>query len=462
MAELKVLVLGDGLLGKELVNQTGWNYISRKKDSFDIGNLSSFFDEFIKYSVIVNCIANTDTYSDDKESHWKTNYVFVDELIKFCNENYIKLIHISTDYLYTGSVENASEEDVPVHCNTWYGYTKLLSDGLVQLQSKYYLLIRCSHKPNPFPYEKAWIDVIGNFDYVDVISNKIIQLINNNSSGVFNVGTELKSIYDLALKTNHNIESITSSISVPKNISLNINKMENNLNKKKFFSIAIPAYGYNGKGREFLNQSFNILFSQVFKDFEVVISDHSQDDTIKDLCEDWSKHLNIKYFRNEIGRGVISPNLNNALKNCSGKWIKILFQDDLLFDVDTLKNIKDFIDSDKDINWIASSFWHTNDGVSIYRRMKPTWPELPIWAGHNHIGCPSAITIKNEDILYFDDNLNWLMDCDYYQRMFLKHGLPKILDVDTMVNRVVEDRLTNIITEQQKISEYEKLKNIYG
>ena len=46
--------------------------------------------------------------------------------------------------------------------------------------------------------------------------------------------------------------------------------------------------------------------------------------------------------------------------------------------------------------------------------------------------------------------------------MFLKNGLPKILDVDTMVNRIVEDRLTNTIPEQQKISEYEKLKNIYG
>ena len=461
MAELKVIVLGDGLLGQEIVNQTGWNYISRKKDSFDIGNLSSFFEEFRKYSIIVNCIANTDTYSDDKESHWKTNYVFVDELIKFCNKNYIKLVHISTDYIYTGSVENASEEDVPVHCNTWYGYTKLLSDGLVQLQSKDYLVIRCSHKPNPFPYEKAWIDVIGNFDYVDVISNKIVQLINNKSSGVFNVGTELKSIYDLALKTNPNVEPINSPLNVPKNISLNVDKMNNKL-LVPFFSIAIPAYGYNGKGREFLNQSFNILFSQVFTDFEVVISDHSQDDTIKDLCEAWSKHLNIKYFRNEIGRGVISPNLNNALNNCSGKWIKILFQDDLLFDANTLKNIKDFIDLDSDMKWMASSFWHTNDGRNLHTRLKPTWPDKPIWAGHNSIGCPSAITIKNEDILHFDDDLNWLMDCDYYQRMFLKHGLPKILDVDTMINRIVQDRLTNTIPEQQKISEYEKLKNIYG
>ena len=170
----------------------------------------------------------------------------------------------------------------------------------------------------------------------------------------------------------------------------------------------------------------------------------------------------IKYFRNEIGRGVISPNLNNALRNCSGKWIKILFQDDLLFDSNTLKNIKDFIDSDKDMNWMASSFWHTNDGRNLHTRLKPTWPNKPIWAGHNSIGCPSAITIKNEDILHFDDNLNWLMDCDYYQRMFLKNGLPKILDVDTMVNIIVEDRLTNTIPEQQKISEYEKLKNIYG
>jgi hypothetical protein len=46
--------------------------------------------------------------------------------------------------------------------------------------------------------------------------------------------------------------------------------------------------------------------------------------------------------------------------------------------------------------------------------------------------------------------------------MFLKHGLPKILDVDTMVNRIVEDRLTNTIPDQQKISDYEKLKSIYG
>lgn len=458
--ELKVLVLGDGLLGSELVKQTGWEYISRKKDSFDIKNIDSFSKEMKEYNVIINCIANTDTYSDERESHWEANYVFVDKLIKFCNQNQIKLVHISTDYVYTSSVDNASEEDVPVHCNNWYGYTKLLSDGLVQLQSNDYLLIRCSHKPNPFPYPKAWDDLYGNFDYVDVISEKIIKLVKNNSNGLFNVGTKSKTIYDLAKTTNKDIEAIKSPIYTPKNITMNLNKMNEELNNV-FFSIAIPAYGYNGKGREFLNHNFNILFSQTFTNFEVVVSDHSIDDTIKDLCTSWSKHLNIKYLRNEIGRGVISPNLNNAIKNCSGKWIKILFQDDFLFGQSTLQDIKNFIDGDPDMTWMASSFWHTNDGRSLHTRLKPRWPDNPIWAGHNSIGCPSAITIKNEDVLYFDDDLNWLMDCDYYQRMFIKHGLPKILDVDTMINRIVDDRLTNTIPQEQRLYEYNKLKSLY-
>ena len=78
---------------------------------------------------------------------------------------------------------------------------------------------------------------------------------------------------------------------------------------KIFFSIAIPTYGYGGKGSEFLEFSFNKLKNQTFKNFEVVISDHSIDDTIKDICDKWSSDLDINYTRNEEGRGVISPTL---------------------------------------------------------------------------------------------------------------------------------------------------------
>jgi dTDP-4-dehydrorhamnose reductase len=218
------LILGDGLLGKELIKQTDWDYISRKKDNLNINNLSDFIPKG-KYDTIINCIANTDTYSDDKEKHWKVNYIFVNDLINFCNENNIKLIHVTTDYIYTNSTSNASETDVPVHNNSWYGYTKLLGDGLVQLLSKNYLIIRCTHKPNPFPYDNAWVDQIGNFDYVDVISELIIKLVNKDVYGVYNVGTEVKSIFDLAVETK-DVNPIYSPESTPKNVTMNINKLK--------------------------------------------------------------------------------------------------------------------------------------------------------------------------------------------------------------------------------------------
>jgi nucleoside-diphosphate-sugar epimerase len=223
---MKVLVLGDGLLGKEIVSQTGWNYISRKKDSFDISKIDEFKNLLEPYDVLVNCIAFTKTYENNKEESWKTNIKFVDNLIEFCNFENKKLVHISTDYIYAGSVPNASEEDVPVHINTWYGYTKLVGDALVQLRSDNYIICRLSHKPNPFPYESAWTDIHTNCDSVDIISSIIISLINKNGKGIFNVGTEIKSIYDLALKSNRNVTGILKPSYVPNDITMNINKLK--------------------------------------------------------------------------------------------------------------------------------------------------------------------------------------------------------------------------------------------
>ncbi len=223
MDRINVLVLGDGLLGSEIVRQTGWDFISRKKDDFNIYNFSLPSG----YDVVLNTVANTDTYSKDKKSHWDVNYVFVNKLIKYCNDRKIKLIHISTDYIYAGSINNASEEDVPVHCNNWYGYTKLLGDGLVQLQTNDFLLIRCTHKPNPFPYDAAWIDQVGNFDYVNVISSLIIDLVKSDKTGIYNVGTDVKTMYELAAVTKPFVGKSFTPPHVPKNQSMDITKMKN-------------------------------------------------------------------------------------------------------------------------------------------------------------------------------------------------------------------------------------------
>jgi hypothetical protein len=92
---------------------------------------------------------------------------------------------------------------------------------------KDYLVIRCSFKPKPFPYPKAVINQIGNFDYVDGIAKKIIELVERKVSGVVNVGTDVKTIYTLAEKTRDGVLPMSGKIhsTMPTDITMNCNKM---------------------------------------------------------------------------------------------------------------------------------------------------------------------------------------------------------------------------------------------
>ena len=100
----KFLILGYGLLGKEIYNQTGWRLHSRQKDGFDITDEDSF-DKLskIKCNTIINCIGHTNTYSKNRDKHWDVNYKGVASLVDFCNDRKIKLVHFSTNYIYSNS-----------------------------------------------------------------------------------------------------------------------------------------------------------------------------------------------------------------------------------------------------------------------------------------------------------------------------------------------------------------------
>ena len=52
---MKVLILGDGILGSEIAQQTGWDYISRKKDNFDIIDKSTYYKlTKVKFELILD------------------------------------------------------------------------------------------------------------------------------------------------------------------------------------------------------------------------------------------------------------------------------------------------------------------------------------------------------------------------------------------------------------------------
>jgi hypothetical protein len=103
-----------------------------------------------------------------------------------------------------------------------------------------------------------------------------------------------------------------------------------------------------------------------------------------------------------------------------------------------------------------TTFYHSNTGHDFYRLFHPKWNDM-IWTGNNTMGCPSGMTIVNNNLIFFNESLNWLMDVDYYKRMFDRHGQPKILDQVTVVNRTSPHRLTESISQSIKDKEVNML-----
>jgi len=215
-------------------------------------------------------------------------------------------------------------------------------------------------------------------------------------------------------------------------------------------SIAIPTYEGGDKSGVFhLEYLFTSLVSQTFTDFEVVVSDHSELDSVEVLCEKYQKDLNIKYIKTDKDKGYWGSNLNNAIRNCSGDIVKTMLQDDFLFSANSLKYIVDAFDV-QETNWVVCGGTHTRDYVQFYNPVHPRYDHL-VYRGMNTIGGPSCLAIrKTKDMLFFEDKLNWMADCDYYKRAYESFGPPTILPESLVVYKQWEGQMTNTLSDEIK------------
>lgn len=119
---------------------------------------------------------------------------------KYHNKN-IKLIYISTDYVYPGKSGNYSEEDGLSPVNN-YAWSKLGGECSIKLYPNH-LILRCSIVEDPFPHKKAFTD-----SYKSCISHKnvckiIFKLIESNAVGTINVGEKRQSIFNYVRNNNN-------------------------------------------------------------------------------------------------------------------------------------------------------------------------------------------------------------------------------------------------------------------
>lgn len=228
-------------------------------------------------------------------------------------------------------------------------------------------------------------------------------------------------------------------------------------------SILIPAYEMHGFGSKFLEFSLNIIKNQTYKNVEVLVGDQSVNSKIKELCEKWSSEINIRWLKNEPELKCSSTNLNYIAKhiNNDSKFIKILFQDDFLYDEMSLEYTVNAFNLNHELKWLASSCCHSKTGLDKYYYMTPYYYDKIYLAEPNSISSPSVISIRSDCYIDFDERLMWLMDVDYYKQLFDKYGLPIILDKTTCINRTWGSQVSNMLSDEIKNSEVNYIKQKY-
>lgn len=206
-------------------------------------------------------------------------------------------------------------------------------------------------------------------------------------------------------------------------------------------SIGIPSYEMKSFGPEYLRYLLQSIASQEFKNFEVCISDHSQNDEILDLCGEFANYFTVKYFKNEEKRGNCSNNINSVVEMCEGKITKLIFMDDLLIDPQALSYINYVYENEK-CNWCFNGFAHTTDGKTHERIKVPQWTDMML-EGRNLLGNPSGVSFLTDKFEGFDEKLDLLLDTDFYHRMRYAHGMPYIIAKTLTSNREHNNRLSS-------------------
>jgi dTDP-4-dehydrorhamnose reductase len=150
---MNVLITGaNGQLGREIEmispEYEQLNLIFAGSEACDISNKDQLGDFVTEKSVeaIINCAAYTavDNAEDDEESAFQTNSSGVKNLVEICEEFGIKLIHISTDYVFDGNSFEPYETDDPINPIGVYGKSKRAGEKHILNSNSNSIIIRTS------------------------------------------------------------------------------------------------------------------------------------------------------------------------------------------------------------------------------------------------------------------------------------------------------------------------------
>ena len=150
------------------------------------------------------------------------NIVGTANIVKVCSRMNIKVVYLSSGYVYQGKKGNYKETDAILPWNN-YGWSKLGGEASVQMYRNS-LIIRANISQSPFLHNKAFSNVKINFLYHDEAAKIIFKLL--NKKGIINLGGKSSSVYKFAKKTNSKVKKLfLKNNKYPRKLTMNLKKL---------------------------------------------------------------------------------------------------------------------------------------------------------------------------------------------------------------------------------------------
>ena len=235
---------GNGKFAQSVVKQRGENIVfAPPKSRMDITRLEDVESAIEIYRP--NIFIHSAAYTRPMKKHQahpdisiENNIMGVCNVVLACMKHNIKLVYISTDYVYPG-VDGGYNEDSalsPFISNqsdgvAKYGWSKLGGECAVRMYDNS-LILRVCMCDHPFPHNQALIDVKKSLMYNFEAAKTVLKLL--DKTGVINVGGKPQIVYDFAKKENPNIDKIARAdikdVDIAPDTTMNISKLKEILN----------------------------------------------------------------------------------------------------------------------------------------------------------------------------------------------------------------------------------------
>ena len=230
----KILVTGaTGQLGCELKSihhsfkEYNWVFADRTQITLNNLNLLENQLKAIKPDIIINCGASTavDKAEIEQELANTINHLSLERISNYSKENKVKLIHISTDYVFEGTSNTPLNEESETQPINSYGESKRLGELACLKNDPNSIIIRTSWMYSKFGsnFVKTMQKLMADRDSISVVNDQIgsptyaadlaeviIKIVNTEkwSPGIYNYTNEGEiSWFDFAV----DIKEITNS-----------------------------------------------------------------------------------------------------------------------------------------------------------------------------------------------------------------------------------------------------------